>query len=275
MSASRREILEEEWLIVRHSGEIPEIALHSALYFLTEDPLGPCLQLSAEEIESLQDAAICRYQEIIMRDLCYENRNLSIYRGVRRAIVNWHRFVTFCERQDAAALARPEGARHRSLQERIERNRRTNAEAFLQLVQESRQQGEPTALACGRPSSIPGACDTGPSLACGRPSPIPGACDTGPSLACGRPSSIPGACDTGPSLACVFNCTSDELSLFVRELGLTGQLLVHDIDHCCDRQKNHQHNDRSTEYNEKGEYYALCEHPGGRQVKQDPERKYL
>jgi hypothetical protein len=241
MSAPRREILEEEWLIVRHSGEIPEIALHSALYFLTEDPLGPCLQLSVEEIESLQEAAICRFQEIIRRDLCFDNRNLSLYRGVRRAIVNWHRFVAFCERQDAAALARPEGARYRSLQERIERSRRTNAEAFLQLVQESRQHGKPTTLASGRSSA----------------------------------GAIPGACDTGPSLTCVFNCTSDELSLFVRELGLTGQLLAHDIDHCFDRQKKHQHNDRSTEYNEKGEDYALCEHPGGRQVKQDPERKYL
>jgi len=241
MSTPRPEILEEEWLMVRHSGEIPEIALHSALYFLTEDPLGPCLQLSVEEIESLQDAAICRYQEIIRRDLCFENRNLAIYRGVRRAIVNWHRFVAFCKRQDAAALARPEGARYRSLQERIESSRRANAKIFLQLVQESRQQGEPISLACGRSSA----------------------------------GAIHGACDTGPSLACVFNCTSDELILFVSELGLTGQLLAHDIDLCCDRQKNHQHNDNSTECNEKGEDYALCEHPGGRQIKQDPERKYL
>jgi len=208
MSAPRRDVLEEEWLIVRHSGEIPEIALHSALYFLTEDPVGPRLHLSVEEIESLQDAAISRYQEIIRRDLCFANRTLPMYRGVRRAIFNWRRFVAFCERQDAATLARPGVAQCRSLQERIESDRRTTAEAFLHLVQETRQPGDPTALACDRSSSIPGASDTGPSMACD------------------RSSSIPGASDTGPSMACVFNCTSHELTLFARELGLTEQLLA-------------------------------------------------
>lgn len=136
MSRPRKERLEEEWLMVRHSGEIPEIALHSAFYALTEDPEGPRLQLSAEEIQYLQEAAAARYQEIILRDLCYDNQELTIYRGVRRAICNWHRFVVFCERQKSACpnLRRPGMAQCRSLQERIKSDRGTTAEAFLLLV---------------------------------------------------------------------------------------------------------------------------------------------
>lgn len=102
MTQPRHEVLEDEWLIVRHSGEIPEIALHSVFYYLTEDPQGPQLHLGADEIRSLQEAAAARYQEIILRDLCYENMELTIYRGVRRAIFNWHRFVAFCERQKSS-----------------------------------------------------------------------------------------------------------------------------------------------------------------------------
>lgn len=99
MPHPRQGLLEDEWLIVRHSGEIPEIALHSAFYYLTEDPDGPRFQLSVEEIQHLQGAAATRYQEIILRDLCYENRELTIYRGMRRAIFNWNRFTAFCKRQ--------------------------------------------------------------------------------------------------------------------------------------------------------------------------------
>jgi len=246
--------------MVRHSGEIPEIALHSALYFLTEDPDGPRLQLSVQEVETLQDAAICRYQEIIRRDLCFANRALPMYRGVRRAIFNWRRFVAFCQRQDAAALTLTRsGVARRPLQEQIEIDRRATAEALLQLVQETRQPGESKAMTGGRPSA--GA--------------IPGADDTGPSIACGRPSSIPGTDDTGPSMACVFNCTHHEFTIFARELGLTEQLWPHDIDFFRDQRSNHQLNNRSTEINKTGEEYALCKHPGSRQVKQGSERKYL
>jgi hypothetical protein len=101
MTRPRHELLEDEWLMVRHSGEIPEIALHATLYHLREDLNGPRLQLSTEEIQQLQEAAKSRYLEIILRDLCYENSKLSIYRGLRRAIFNWSRFVSFCRRQDA------------------------------------------------------------------------------------------------------------------------------------------------------------------------------
>lgn len=100
MSRSRQERLEEEWFIVRHSGELPEIAFHSALHCLAQDPEGPRLQLHAEEIQSLREAAIARYQEILLRDLCLDKRTLTIYRGIKRAVFNWQRLVDFCRRQD-------------------------------------------------------------------------------------------------------------------------------------------------------------------------------
>ena len=91
-------ILEEEYLIVRNSGEIPEIALHATLYYLTEDKDGPRLILTDEDLEFLQDAALERYMEIVLRDLDPENRDLSLYRGVRRTIYNWQRMQDFCGR---------------------------------------------------------------------------------------------------------------------------------------------------------------------------------
>ena len=157
MTRPRQELLENEWFVVRHSGEIPEIALHSAFYYLTEDPSGPRLQLSTEEIHSLQEAAATRYQEIIRRDLCYENRDLTLYRGVQRAIFNWHRFVAFCERQDTSChIRRPGMAECRSLQGRIKSDRSTTAEAFLVLLKKVTQNTNAPA-----PDSI----DTQPSLA--------------------------------------------------------------------------------------------------------------
>ena len=34
-------ILDDELLIIRHSGEIPEVALQGSIFFLTSDPQGP------------------------------------------------------------------------------------------------------------------------------------------------------------------------------------------------------------------------------------------
>ncbi len=99
LSADRADVLADEWLLVRHSGEIPEIAFHSALHYLTEDRDGPRLWLTKEEIDLLLEAASARYQEIIFRDLCYENRKLGVYRGLKRAISNWNRFLAFRQRR--------------------------------------------------------------------------------------------------------------------------------------------------------------------------------
>jgi len=103
IESDREYILEEEWLLVRHSGEIPEVALHSSLYYLGGDEEGPKLVLTREEVANLQQAAIIRYEEIILRDLDPANRDLSLFRGIRRANHNWYRYARFCEQVNREA----------------------------------------------------------------------------------------------------------------------------------------------------------------------------
>ena len=96
---NREELLEDELLIVRHSGEIPEVAMHSSIYYLTEDPEGPCIELREKEWTELRTMVIERYREIIHRDLDPDNRRKTIYRGVARCIANWHRLDKFCRKE--------------------------------------------------------------------------------------------------------------------------------------------------------------------------------
>lgn len=93
-------LLAEEILIVRHSGEIPEIAFHGSLYYLCEDPAGPQLTLSQQELDLLRQQVVARYREILLRDLSPENRDARIYRGLKRCIFNWQRLGKFCARQE-------------------------------------------------------------------------------------------------------------------------------------------------------------------------------
>ncbi|MCK5070066.1 MAG: hypothetical protein KAR01_05975 [Desulfocapsa sp.] len=99
----RDELLADEWLIVRHSGEIPEITYHSSFYYLCRDPDGPGLDLTESELNTLKDAAVQRYQEIILRDIRVENFHKTIYRGVRRSLYNWNRCEAFALRQSVAS----------------------------------------------------------------------------------------------------------------------------------------------------------------------------
>ncbi|MFA6464438.1 MAG: hypothetical protein WCT30_01700 [Desulfurivibrionaceae bacterium] len=91
--------LAEELLIVRHSGEIPEIAFHGSLYYLCEDPAGPQITLSQNELDLLRQQVVARYREILLRDLSPENRDATIFRGLKRCIFNWERLGKFCTRQ--------------------------------------------------------------------------------------------------------------------------------------------------------------------------------
>lgn len=100
MSGSAITMLEDEWLIVRNSGEIPEITYHASLYYLENDPHGPGVTLNKAEKRYLKEAAVARYREIVLRDLQIENFSKTIYRGVRRTIYNWHRYQAFCARQE-------------------------------------------------------------------------------------------------------------------------------------------------------------------------------
>ncbi|MBA3003544.1 MAG: hypothetical protein FP813_06800 [Desulfurivibrio sp.] len=95
-------LLAEEILIVRHSGEIPEIAFHGSLYYLCEDPTGPQLTLTEKERDVLRQQVVARYREILLRDLNPDNRDATIYRGLKRCIFNWERLGKFCKRQGLA-----------------------------------------------------------------------------------------------------------------------------------------------------------------------------
>lgn len=92
-------LLSEEMIIVRNSGEIPEVAYHGSLYYLTEDPEGPNIELNPDDLRRLKKQVVARYKEIIFRDLNPENRDKNIYRGLQRIIFNWQRLCAFCDRQ--------------------------------------------------------------------------------------------------------------------------------------------------------------------------------
>lgn len=97
------EAIENEWYIVRYSGETPEIAYNSAIYQLTRAQDGPHLVLEEEQVECLKKAAVVRYTEIVLRDLQHANSNKAIYRGIARSIINYRRFCLFCSRQHLQA----------------------------------------------------------------------------------------------------------------------------------------------------------------------------
>lgn len=96
-------LLEEEGLIIRFGGEIPEIAFHSSLYYLCQDPEGPGLVLDEADLVPLRQAVVERYREIILRDLDPDNRDKSLYRGLARSLANWRRLKTFRRRQHLPA----------------------------------------------------------------------------------------------------------------------------------------------------------------------------
>ena len=100
------EHLENEWYLVRYSGEIPEIALHASIYYLTRAAEGPRLTLTTDQFDTLRDAACERFKEIVLRDLDHNNVGAPTYRGITRSMVNYQRFCTFCRRQglDATML---------------------------------------------------------------------------------------------------------------------------------------------------------------------------
>lgn len=91
--------IEDEIFAIRQSGEMPEVALHTAFYELQENPEGPGLRLAPEDIRRLKDAVEQRYLKILMRDLNPRYRDRAIYRGLARAVTNWQRLARFCERE--------------------------------------------------------------------------------------------------------------------------------------------------------------------------------
>ncbi len=112
MMTDRQLVFENEWFAVRNSGELPEIALHSSLYYLTEDDGGPRFRLSRAEKVLLLEAATRRYQDIVLRDMLPENRGKPLCRGIRRSMENWRRLKLFDRRHHVGlASFRREAAR--------------------------------------------------------------------------------------------------------------------------------------------------------------------
>lgn len=85
---------------MRHSGEIPEVAFHSSVYFLTIDPEGPEIDLDQNDLLHLKKIVVERYCEIIRRDLNPDNRDKSIYRGLARSYANWVRLAKFSKNEN-------------------------------------------------------------------------------------------------------------------------------------------------------------------------------
>ena len=92
--------LEEEAIIFRNSGEIPEVTYHGSIYYLTKDPEGPGLSLDNEDLSRLKDEVVGRYRNILLRDMTLENRDKGLYRGLARSIANWRRFYEFSGQED-------------------------------------------------------------------------------------------------------------------------------------------------------------------------------
>lgn len=96
----RHDLIEEEVFAIHHGGEMPEVALHTALYYLQEDPEGPRIKVTPEDMQRLNEAVANRYKRIVMRDLNPRYRGRSIYRGLARAMANWDRWARFGEREN-------------------------------------------------------------------------------------------------------------------------------------------------------------------------------
>lgn len=99
VTTDKKHILSEEVFLILHSGEIPEVAYYGSIHYLTEDPEGPLLNIKPQDLISLEEAVVQRYRTIILRDLMPENRDRSIYRGLKRCAVNWKRLVNFSDKR--------------------------------------------------------------------------------------------------------------------------------------------------------------------------------
>lgn len=99
MTTDKKNILSEEAFLILHSGEIPEVAYYGSIHYLTEDPEGPLLNIEPRDLTSLEEAVVRRYRTIILRDLMPENRDMSIYRGLKRCAANWKRLVNFSDKR--------------------------------------------------------------------------------------------------------------------------------------------------------------------------------
>jgi len=98
--SSKKNYLQQEIDWIENSGEIPEVAFYEALFYLKEEEEGPKLILTSLDIKVLEDAVINRYKTIILRDLKFANRRSTIFRGLKRAIINYNRLKKYQKRKN-------------------------------------------------------------------------------------------------------------------------------------------------------------------------------
>jgi len=96
----RESYLQQEVDLIENSGEMPEVAFYEALYYLTEEEEGPKLILTSSDIKLLEDAVVNRFKTIILRDLEFANRKSSIFRGLKRAIINYDRLKKYQKKKN-------------------------------------------------------------------------------------------------------------------------------------------------------------------------------
>lgn len=92
---SRESFVKEEAEWVEESGEIPEVAFNEAVSYLTKKEDGPKLTLAPSDIKLLEDAVIYRYINIVLRDLDHINRSSPVFRGMKRAVINYARLKKY------------------------------------------------------------------------------------------------------------------------------------------------------------------------------------
>ncbi|NOX24734.1 MAG: hypothetical protein GXP59_01190 [Deltaproteobacteria bacterium] len=129
------EIITDEIIIVETSGEMPEVAYHGSIYYMTDDPEGPGLTLTASYLRQLKLAVLEGYRRIIIRDLTLDNRDKGLYRGLARCAVNWERLAKFC---------RAEGLEITGIAEEV----RNALQTFLRGEIDDVRQGRQTSVNC-------------------------------------------------------------------------------------------------------------------------------
>ncbi|WP_417909637.1 hypothetical protein [Candidatus Electronema sp. PJ] len=147
---TRALLIEDELVLLADSGELPEVAYHSALWHLCGNSDGPHLLLTEAEKQQLQDAALRRWQQIILRDLDPARRDCRSWRGPLRSFYNWERYLTFCQR-----IRREPDA---SFRERVA----TALTTFLsQEITDQRSGTRPSSLNCSNTELLTYACQLG------------------------------------------------------------------------------------------------------------------
>ena len=105
---SRESYIQEEAEWIEESGETPEVAFYESVFYLTEKEDGPKLTLSPSDIKLLENAVIYRYKNIILRDLDYTNRGSTVFRGIKRAVINYERLKKYQIRKNKVVSGQKE-----------------------------------------------------------------------------------------------------------------------------------------------------------------------